>query len=743
MATIYSLLTSRNRAINDARNLMQKEAEAFANYVKSELNTDMGVVRSLANGFAAYDNYASEEARTMQETMMKNIFRTSTNYLALWVSWELYAIDSTYTKSHGRETLEFFFSNGEVKSRRAFRDLDSPNEGSMYYSVKINPQELITDPYYYSYNSEDSILEASISAPIMHYNLFAGIVGVDVSLARFYDLIKNIKPFKNSIAFLVSNNGTIIAHPQKEYVGKSIKEAYPNLVKNNKLDSKIKQGVKVELTANVENLLGKQYIYIAPFYIGKSKIPWSVGLFVPEKGVVEQGDKAFIVSLIIGIIGLFILVLFITIVMNRLVAPVEQSTFVLNKVNDGIINENLKIKVNQNDEFGLIAKAVNNVVDLLIRVLNYTQEISKGNLSAQFTPKSQNDILGITLKNMQRNLERVKEEEEKRKQEQAIRSWISEGLAKIGNIVRQDYKNIDELANNSLSNLVKYIDATTGALFMINEDDPDNLFMELIVTFAYERDIAQNHKIFNLEEGLIGRVSKSKEILIVEDIPESYLTVKSGLGSAPPKYLILVPILQQNKLLGIIEISNFRKFKDYEIEFLQNISQSFANSISSYFHQKQTQQLLNQQKEQARKLKENEEKVLAALERLKEQQAESQKQEAELESFINAIKESVFVVIYSPEGEIIELNDKFAQFLGIDAQKYIGTKQGATVIETSGNYDRNKLWSDLLEHKKKITVTQMIVVDGKKFKLLSTYSPILDEKGNVEQIINISIEIKD
>jgi len=743
-SVVYISYIARERSITDAQNLAKKEVESFANFVKSELNTDLGLVRGLAEGFSAYDDYADYSLRETHNKMMKNVFNKTKNALALWVSWELYAIDSTYTKTHGRQTLEFFRENGEIKNRRAYRDMDSPNEESMYYAVKSDPQEIITDPYYYSYNAQDSVLEASVSAPIMHYNLFVGIVGLDVSLSRFFNLIKNIHPFKNSIAFLVSNNGTIIAHPQKEFVGKKIKDIYPKLVIDNDLESKIKLGVKTSFKSTINKFSGMQSIQLHPFKIGNSNIPWAVGLIIPENEVVKEGENAFIITLIIGIIGLIILIVIITITMNRLTSPVEQSTYVLKKIGEGVINDNLKMKVKRKDEFGAISKAVNNVIDMLTGIIIYAHEISRGNLKATYKTQSKNDILGSALKEMQNSLEIVKQEEELRKKEQEIRTWASTGLAKIGDIVRQNYDNQDKMLYNALSNLVKYMDASTGGFFMLSEDQSGNKFMELRATFAYEREEEEHDiKKFPVNEGFIGRVYQTKSVITIDEIPETYLKIKSGLGSAPPRYLTLVPVLIKNEIIGIIEISNFHKFKDYEIEFLKNITQSFANSISSYLNQKQNNEFLKMQKEQTLLLKENERKALESLKELQNQQRKVLQREVKINSLLEAINKSVLVVYYSPNGIITDINNKFVNFIGIKKETILGSKQGDFEMTENMNYNKKELWKKILEGKETVTIQQNLKIENKTFKLLSSYSPIFDEKGNVEQIINIAQEIEE
>src|SRR5690606_9000140 len=90
----------------------------------------------------------------------------------------------------------------------------------------LSKKEEITDPYYLNeYSSEDGlkeeILGSSICVPLIHEGAFAGIVGMDVAL-NVFDYITTIKPYERASTFLLANNGDIVAHENKELVGKNI-----------------------------------------------------------------------------------------------------------------------------------------------------------------------------------------------------------------------------------------------------------------------------------------------------------------------------------------------------------------------------------------------------------------------------------------------------------------------------------------------------------------------------------------
>jgi PAS domain S-box-containing protein len=739
IAVVYISYVSRQRAIRDAQNIADAEAKSFANFVRSELNTDLGICRSLADGFSAYDGFPTAERLQANSDMMHNIFKQADRYLALWVSWELGAIDTSFRKTFGRRTQEIFLKNGNITSQYSFRDMESPNEGSMYFGIKTNPQEQITEPYYYSY-VQDSVLEASIIAPMIHLNRFVGIVGVDVSLVQFYEFIKDVQPFKESFAFLVSNKGVIIAHPEKAFVGKNIRDIYPKAFIDNNLLNNISLGIKASVTDYVTGLRGKQYISIAPFKVGNSQIPWAVGIMVPEDVIVEEGVQAFRITIFVGLVGLILLVILISFIMNRITAPVVEGTEILNKLKDGVVNENLKIKRDTKDEFGQIGVSINNVIDMLVDVVRYSREIGSGNLNVDYKLRSESDMLGSSILNMRKNLLLVKEEEAKRKEEQEIRNWVSVGLAKISSIIQAYYTSVEDLSQLTITNLVKYIDAATGAMYITNTDDRDDIYLEQTAVFAYER-IENQPKRFPVTDGILGKCYQSKTIIVVDSISENYLQIKSGLGSSLPKYVVLVPIINLDKVLGIIELSLFRDLKPYEFEFLANLGNSIANAITSFIHSRERDYLLKQSEYQTEILQHNEQVALESLDKIEKLQIETAIREAELNSLFSAVKSSVYVVIYNAEGVIIEVNKKLLDLLNVSESMIIGTRQSDFVVNNNTLEQAKNMWEDIIHKRQVGELVQEVHIKDKVIWLASVFSPILNEKGEVVKVVNISQDI--
>lgn len=230
------------------------------------------------------------------------------------------------------------------------------------------------------------------------------------------------------------------------------------------------------------------------------------------------------------------------------------------------------------DEIGQMAAAINAHVNNLKTLSNFSQEIGKGNYQSDFKPLSDRDILGNSLMRMREDLKNAALEEAKRKEEDERRNWSTHGIARFGEILREYSDDFDELTFQIISNLVKYIGANIGGLFLLNNNDENGKFLELKACVAFDRKKYVKKQILP-GEGLAGRAFQEGETIFLSDIPEDYIKIKSGLGENKPKNLLIVPLKINEDIHGIIEIASLKEILPYQIEFTERISNSIASSL--------------------------------------------------------------------------------------------------------------------------------------------------------------------
>jgi GAF domain-containing protein len=335
---------------------------------------------------------------------------------------------------------------------------------------------------------------------------------------------------------------------------------------------------------------------------------------------------------------IFVAILIALITTRLLVKPISIIKNRLLSMSKGILPEdNMK---EHSDEIGEMAKALNQLVAGLKATSGFAKEIGRGNYQSKFTPLSEEDVLGNSLIQMRNDLNAATIEESKRKLEDQQRNWATVGIAKFSEILRQDNDKLELLSFHIISNLVNYMDANQGGIFMLNETDASKVFIELVSCYAYNRQKFLQKRL-ELGEGLVGRCIQEKETICLTDIPNEYIKIKSGLGESNPRSLILVPLIMNNDVFGVIEIASFNEIQPYQVEFVEKIAESIASTLKAVRINMRTTKLLEQSRIQAEELAAQEEEMRQNMEELRATQEQSFRKERELQQTVDELQKKV------------------------------------------------------------------------------------------------------
>ncbi len=295
------------------------------------------------------------------------------------------------------------------------------------------------------------------------------------------------------------------------------------------------------------------------------------------------------------------------------------------------------IPVQNNDEIGKMAIALNALVDGLRKTSAFALEMGKENFISEYKPLSDRDVLGNALLDMRKNLQVTKEEEEKRKIEDQERRWTTEGLAQFGEILRRHTENINLLSKDIIGSLIKYLNANQGGIFILNDTDENDIHLELIAAYAYNREKFVNKRI-NLGEGLVGAVAIEKYTIYMTDLPDEYVEIESGLGDANPKSLLLVPLKLEDEMLGVIEIASFNELKPYEIQLVERIGESIASTLLTSKINTRTAELLEQSRISEQEMQEQEEEMRQNMEEIVSSQEDALSREGDLKTKVEDLE---------------------------------------------------------------------------------------------------------
>ncbi len=444
----------------------------------------------------------------------------------------------------------------------------------------------------------------------------------------------------------------------------------------------------------------------------------------------------FIKSLLIVLLG----VLFISLITNYS-RNLNDSISQINTFSSELLLGKLPypLRLTTSTEFIDISTNFNNFVTSLRAKIRFASKLESGQTDVSLTPLSEEDTLAIALLDMEKSLQKAAEEDKKYKADEQKRAWANEGFARFGEILRMQTDNLATLSDEIIKNIVKYLDANQGGIFLYNDEDKFDVHLELISAFAYDRKKYQTKRC-ELGEGLIGACAQEKQTIFVTDIPEDYIEITSGLGDAPPRSLLIVPLLNEDSIFGILEMASFNIFQPHEIEFIERLAQSIATTFASVKININTTRLLEQSKKQAEEMAQQEEEMRQNLEELQSTQEESARREAEINSLINAVDASALVIQTDMEGRIIEVNKKFSAIIKVNRDELIGRYLKSIF---NFNAQSDEFYNLLVELKKGLIVTrdEETHADAHQVFLQVHYSPILDHDRKPYKVLGIATNV--
>ncbi len=189
----------------------------------------------------------------------------------------------------------------------------------------------------------------------------------------------------------------------------------------------------------------------------------------------------------------------------------------------------------------------------------------------------QNQKISEQLESLKRTIEQSKNGQNgKNKSDDKEQEHLNSEVDATKLLPSSNYENLEVFAEQLLKNISKSFEIVQGTYFAKNEKTNEFSF---IAGYAFYSETKPQSFIEG--ETLPGQVAKNREPLLLEQIPEGYITILSGLGKGTPHYLLLVPIVnEQNICVGVFEVASFKPISSRNVHVLTTL----GKLIDSHLH---------------------------------------------------------------------------------------------------------------------------------------------------------------
>ena len=215
-------------------------------------------------------------------------------------------------------------------------------------------------------------------------------------------------------------------------------------------------------------------------------------------------------------------------------------------------------------------------------------------------------MIGIIMRRYQAGKDNLLEQ-------QRLQNWVKTGINELNAKVR-GVSALEEMIGDAIAFLSEYLKVGVSVLYLFEERSG---ILRIVANYAFTRGKGFKDTI-RLGEGLVGEAGREKRPLCLNNIPPDYLVIGSALGEAVPRMVLALPLLHDNRLIGVMELGSFNEFSEQELDFLNQSAEVLAITISINQTRQRVNELLQQSRSQEEELRIQQEELQQTNEELEE-----------------------------------------------------------------------------------------------------------------------------
>jgi HAMP domain-containing protein/CheY-like chemotaxis protein len=289
------------------------------------------------------------------------------------------------------------------------------------------------------------------------------------------------------------------------------------------------------------------------------------------------------------------------------------------------------------DLTGNVNLLANNLTSQVRAIAEVATAVTKGDLTRSIQVEASGELVELkdNINTMIGNLRLTTEHNTEQ-------DWLKGNLARVTGML-QGQRDLSTVGKMLLTQLAPLVGAQQGVIYKMEEQAAS---MVLLSSFADQASHdGHGHRLL-LGEGLVGQCAADKRRILITNVPADAVPIRSGLFSAVPRSVIVLPVLFEDQVKAVIELASFGSFTSSHLAFLEQLTANIGivfNSIEATMQTEgllmQSQQLAAELQTRQAELQQSNEQLAQKARQLAEQNSEVERKNQEIEQARRAVEE--------------------------------------------------------------------------------------------------------
>jgi HAMP domain-containing protein/CheY-like chemotaxis protein/GAF domain-containing protein len=162
--------------------------------------------------------------------------------------------------------------------------------------------------------------------------------------------------------------------------------------------------------------------------------------------------------------------------------------------------------------------------------------------------------------------------------------WLNTNLARLSGML-QGQRDLAEVTRLIMGEVTPLVGAQHGALYLVEDD-------RLVLSAGYGHEGSRTS--FRLGEGLVGQAAVDGRPIRIDEVPDGYVRVASGLGDATARSVVVLPVIFEEQVLGVLELAALQPFSEVNTALLDQLTETMGVVVNTIRANMRTEELLAQ-----------------------------------------------------------------------------------------------------------------------------------------------------